>query len=153
VLLTPTELAAIRRQAEAEYPAECCGVLLVREGSGPERLLYRCRNVQDELHRKDPRRFPRDARTAYTVSVEDLREIARREEQGYLLRVIYHSHVDAGAYFSRTDREVALLNGEPAYPGVTYVVVSVSQGHAGEVRAYRWSTAAREFEEVALDPE
>jgi proteasome lid subunit RPN8/RPN11 len=42
--------------------------------------------------------------------------------------VIYHSHVDAGAYFSETDRRQALVGGEPAYPNAVYVVTSVVAG-------------------------
>ena len=44
------------------------------------------------------------------------------------MAVIYHSHVDAGAYFSETDRRQALVGGEPAYPGAVYVVTSVVRG-------------------------
>ena len=32
------------------------------------------------------------------------------------MATIYHSHIDAGAYFSETDKRNALVNGEPAYP-------------------------------------
>ena len=53
MILTEAELAAIRRQAEAEYPAECCGVVLARPGGG-DRRLHACRNIQDELHGRDP---------------------------------------------------------------------------------------------------
>jgi len=103
-LLTEAELDAIRKHAEADYPAEACGVLLVRPGAVEERRLRACRNIQDELHAKDPGRFPRTARTAYYIAHEDLLDIGRREGEGFEVRVIYHSHVDAGAYFSETDR-------------------------------------------------
>lgn len=150
MLLTEAELAAIRRQAEAEYPAECCGVVLVRARPQPERRLHPCRNVQNDLHARDPERFPRDARTAYYIAHEDLLEISRKEAQGYGVEVIYHSHVDAGAYFSETDRRQALVNGHPAYPHATYVVVAVDGGRAVEARAFRWEPDAREFGEVLL---
>lgn len=150
MILTAAELAAVRKQAGAEYPAECCGVVLVREGAPPERRLHPCRNIQDELHRKDPARFPRDARTAYYIAHEDLLEIGRREVAGYGVHAIYHSHVDAGAYFSETDRRNALVDSQPAYPHATYVVVSVQGGRAGEARAFRWDPAAGDFAEVPL---
>ena len=69
---TPEELAQIRAQAEAQYPAECCGVLLVRGGAPADRMLLPCRNIQDELHAKDPERHPRDSRTAYFIDPKDL---------------------------------------------------------------------------------
>jgi proteasome lid subunit RPN8/RPN11 len=147
-LLTPAELAAIDAQARAEYPAECCGVILVRGSSREERRLLRCRNIQDELHARDPGRFPRTARTAYYIAHEDLLEIGRLEAQGFDVRVIYHSHVDADAYFSETDRRNAMVDGSPAYPGATYVVVSVCGGTVVDVRAHRWSAAQGAFVEV-----
>jgi adenylyltransferase/sulfurtransferase len=153
VILSDDELAAIRRQAEAEYPAECCGVVLTNGGDAPERRVYPCRNIQDALHARDPARFPRDARTAYYIAHEDLLEIGRQEVRGFGVHVIYHSHVDVGAYFSETDRRQALFDGEPAYPAATYVVVGVNGGRAGETRAFRWDPRAGDFVEASLAEE
>jgi proteasome lid subunit RPN8/RPN11 len=150
VILADAELAAIRTQAEAEYPAECCGVVLVRAGAATERRLHPCRNIQNALHARDPERFPRDARTAYYMAHEDLIEISRRESRGWAVYVIYHSHIDVGAYFSETDRRNALVDGQPTYPGATYVVVGVSSGRAGEARAFNWEPARGDFVEIPL---
>jgi proteasome lid subunit RPN8/RPN11 len=149
-LLTPAELDAIQRHAETDYPAECCGVVLVRVADETERRLLACRNIQDELHARDPQRFPRTSRTAYYIAHPDLLEIGRRESEGFEVRVIYHSHVDAGAYFSETDRRNAMVDGTPAYPTATYVVVGVSQGRAVETRAHGWSAERDEFVEIPL---
>jgi proteasome lid subunit RPN8/RPN11 len=113
-----------------------------------ERRLAPCRNIQDELHGKDPARFPRTSRTAYYIAHEDLLEIGRREGEGFEVRVIYHSHVDAGAYFSETDRRNAMVDDAPAYPHTTYVVVSVAGGRVADVRAHRFSADASEFVET-----
>src|SRR5262249_38123022 len=88
-LLSPAELEAIQRHARADYPAECCGVLLVRPGPAEERRLLACRNIQDELHAKDPERFTRTARTAYYIAHSDLLEIGRREGEGFEVPVNY----------------------------------------------------------------
>lgn len=152
-LLTTAELEAIHRHARADYPIECCGVLLIRPGAPGdvvERRLLACRNIQDELHARDPGRFPRTARTAYYIAHADLLEIGRREGEGFEVRVIYHSHVDAGAYFSETDRQNAMIDGVPAYPQATYVVVSVAEGRVAEARAHRWSPEAHAFVEIPL---
>src|SRR4029434_7018417 len=109
----------------AEHPWECGGALVERSGPEPDRLLMPCHNIQDELHAKDPVRHSRDSRTAYFIDPKDLLAIGRREGQGYGGDVIYHSHIDAGAAFSATDKQNALMNGEPFYPAATYVVVSV----------------------------
>ena len=154
MILTEGEVAAIRRQAEAEYPAECCGVLLLREGAAPDRLLYPCRNIQDAKHREDPARFPAEARHAYYMHPDDILAFTRKADaEGYAVAAIYHSHVDVGAYFSPTDRRNALVAGQPAYPDVTYVVVAVDRGHAGEMRAFRWEPSAADFVEVPMGAE
>lgn len=149
-LLTPDELQAIQDHARRDYPAECCGVVLVRTRGAEERRLLACRNIQDELHAKDPERFPRTSRTAYYIAHEHLLEIGRRESDGFEVQVIYHSHVDAGAYFSETDRRNAMVDGTPAYPVATYVVVGVTQGRVAETRAHRFDAKASEFVEVPL---
>jgi adenylyltransferase/sulfurtransferase len=146
-VLTAGELEAITRQAVEEYPRESCGVLLVR---GAERTLLRCRNDQDELHARDPERYPRDARTAYHIADADRLRMVRLEREGFVTAVIYHSHVDAGAYFSPTDRRQALLDGEPMYPDTTYVVVSVVNRRAEAVAAFRWDAGAGDF--VPVEP-
>ena len=142
MILTPEERERIGAHAETEYPAESCGVILARAG---QRQLLACRNVQNELHARDPERHPRDARTAYYIDPTDLLRIGRLEGEGYTVAVIYHSHVDAGAYFSETDRRNALLGGEPSYPDATYVVTSVMNGRVDAMAAFRWDGARREF--------
>jgi len=145
VTVTPDELQEIRRHAEADYPSECCGVVLVR--GGDERVLVRLRNVQDALHRSDPVRHPRDSSTAYAVDGQEWwRQVCKREDEGYHVAVIYHSHIDVGAYFSATDTQNALLGGDqPGYPDATWVVVSVVKGRADAAAAFRWSAAERSF--------
>ena len=146
MVLTAAELETIRAQAVQEYPFESCGVVLRR---GDERRLLRCRNAQNELHARDATRHPRDARTAYYIDPKDLLRIGDLEHQGFGVAVIYHSHIDAGAYFSETDRRQALVGGEPAYPGAVYVVTSVVRGAVEAVGAFRWDETRRDF--VAME--
>ena len=54
------------------------------------------------------------------------------------MAVIYHSHIDAGAYFSATDRRNALIDGEPTYPDAVYVVLSVVSGRVVDAQAFVW---------------
>jgi [CysO sulfur-carrier protein]-S-L-cysteine hydrolase len=150
MILTPEELVRVQAQAVVEYPAECCGVLLARGAPGSDRLLMPCRNIQNELHAKDPVRHPRDARTAYFIDPRDLLTIGRREGEGYRVATIYHSHIDTGAYFSATDRQNALINGEPAYPDAVYVVVSVVERRVVDAAAFVWDPSARDFAPTEL---
>ena len=147
MIVTPDELRQIREQAVDEYPRESCGVIVAGTG---ERRLVPCRNVQDQLHQRDPERYPRDARTAYYIDPADLLRIGRLEAAGLAVTVIYHSHVDAGAYFSETDRRQALVGGEPAYPEATYIVTSVVGGRADAVAAFRWDPTTKDFTPVDL---
>src|ERR671936_912455 len=142
-LITPEELAAIERQAVAEYPNECCGVILTR---GAERRIIACRNVQDQMHARDPVTFPRTSLNAYYMDPLDALKLNRMVDEGFAFAVIYHSHPNAGAYFSETDRGQALIKGEPAYPGAVYVVVSVVGRAVKALAAYRWNTERRVFE-------
>src|SRR3989454_888389 len=152
MLITREELAAIKEQAVAEYPNECCGVILVR---GAERRHVPCRNVQDQVHARDPITFPRTARNAYYMDPIDALRLNRLADEGFAFAVIYHSHPNAGAYFSETDRGQALIKGEPAYPGAVYVVVSVVGREVKALAAYGWNAERRVFERADagdLDP-
>jgi len=144
-------VAQIEAHAAREYPHECCGVLLVRERPNPGRLLVPCRNQQDEYHARDPKEFPRNARTAYRIHQEDnlaIHLLCSRE--GYDLATIYHSHVDVDAYFSATDKRDALMDPDsenplPSYPGVAYIVVSVKNRQVAGAAAFRWDDDRRDF--------
>jgi adenylyltransferase/sulfurtransferase len=152
VILEPDEVARIGRQAQREYPHECCGVVIARDG---ERRVLPFRNIQNAKHAEDPVRFPRTAEKAYYAHPDDIRAMSDLvDNKGFTLDVIYHSHPNTGAYFSETDREQAAPRslGEPAWPTATYVVVSVDQLGAQEWAAYRWSGATHDFIEVHREP-
>lgn len=144
-------LEKIRTQAQRDYPHETCGILI-----GPKNQkelvteIYPCRNVQDEYRAQDPATFPRDSRTAYFIDPRDLFRIQKEaREKGCAMRVIYHSHVEAGAYFSEEDRRIALSEGGPAYPGVSYLVISVRGGKAGEISLFSWDESTQTFSKAA----
>ena len=141
----PSEiLKTIFEQAEREYPCECCGMIL---GSGDNVPKVRpCRNVQDEYHVRDPENFPRTAGTAYFMDPKELLAIQKETRAARLeIRVIYHSHIDAGAYFSEEDKRIACPEGEPAYPGVEYLVVSVQKGKIAAANLFRWDPAKKDY--------
>ncbi len=147
MILAPDEVQAIEAQAVEEYPHEACGVIM---GRGDERRLLRCRNAYDDKHAEDPTNFPRDARTAYYLADADRLAMVRLERDGWTPVVIYHSHVDVGAYFSETDKRQALFNGEPHYPDATYVVVSVVARAVAAMNGFRWDPARRDFVPLEL---
>src|SRR5439155_386689 len=107
------------------------------------------------MHARDPITFPRTARNAYYMDPIDALRLNRLADEGFAFAVIYHSHPNAGAYFSETDRGQALIKGEPAYPGAVYVVVSVVGREVKALAAYRWNAERRVFDRADagdLDP-
>jgi len=123
MLLAHRSLAELFSHAEAQYPEECCGFVL---SDGAVRAAT---NIQNDLHRADPHRYPRDARRGYTMSIDDVRFLERSFATRTPAAVIYHSHPDVGAYFSDEDRDKALFAGAPVYP-VSYLVIDVRDGRA-----------------------
>ena len=134
----PTDLRQVIEHLESTYPNEGCGVLLRSNATGRWRVVP-LRNAYDEYHARDPARFPRTARTAYVfASKEQLRVWEGAEATGETVACIFHSHTDVGAYFSREDQAMAAPEGQPLWPGVSYLVVAVDAGRATDARCYWW---------------
>jgi len=112
---------AILEQSRAEYPDECCGVILGPVGAdSPQRL----KPMANAAHSPTFYEFdPKDLLALY-------REVDDKDEE---IVVIYHSHTETEAYPSRTDIAYA---GEP---GAHYVLVSTREEIAPttELRSYR----------------
>lgn len=118
----------VKRLCEAAYPYEGCGVLGGPEG-GPVTEAIPVRNAaRDEgfdVYRMDPK--------------EQLAAFEELEGKGLERKGFYHSHPDHDAYFSPRDRDSATVDGEPAYPGESYLVLSIGEGCFREAGAFRWS--------------
>jgi proteasome lid subunit RPN8/RPN11 len=142
-------LAEIQAHAEETYPDECCGVVVGRADG--TLAVMRLRNVQDEMHRKDPTRYPRTASIAYTPHAQDFKRAHEEWEQpGNRLVAFYHSHPEHDAYFSAEDLAQATPFGEPSYPQAAQIVVSVRAGKAVDAKAFRWSEDASTYVETPL---
>lgn len=145
-------LARIAGLAEEGYPKEVCGLII---GDPSDRGSWEVRpiaNIADAEPQADPAGVLRDAHTAYLMDpLEELRALREMDARGVSLLAIYHSHPDHGAAFSPMDRERALSGaGEPLWPGVAYLVVSVRGGRADHARAYWWEPNAASFEEAGV---
>lgn len=146
----PSLLAELKRDPQvlqiawsescARYPQEACGLVL-RDAAGLLTVVA-APNVQDRYHALDPQAYPRTARTAYKLNE---RLIAKAAEQGQHLVAIWHSHCDAGAYFSAEDVRCAAPNDQPLYPDVAYLVVSVIGGAVAGAQMYHWDPVCRGF--------
>jgi proteasome lid subunit RPN8/RPN11 len=124
-------LEAIYAHAREGYPEEVCGFIV----GGDE--ARRCENRQNALHVEDPATFPRTATTAYNLGARDIMFLDRSQKSERPVRVIYHSHVDVGAYFSAEDERAATADGELLYP-VDYLVVDVQKAGVRGAKLFRF---------------
>ncbi len=131
---------SILDDATANYPNEACG-LVVRGPDGKLTTVV-CGNLQDRYHALDPVAYLRTARAAFKLN--EL-QIMRAAERGDELVCIYHSHCDAGAYFSAEDVRCAAPQGEAMYPGVGYLVVSVFGGRVRAAEMFHFDKQMKRF--------
>ncbi|HIE42473.1 MAG TPA: M67 family peptidase [Nitrospinaceae bacterium] len=145
--LTEEQLDEIHRHAVGEYPFECCGIVIGKVGYNDQDIIFRCTNIQNKLHEKDPKTFVRDARTAYNIDPKELMKILKEVESKQLpIKVFYHSHPEHDAYFSEEDSRMALFDGEPTYPEASYLVVSIYDKKIRDQALFAWSPEAKTFE-------
>ena len=123
----------IEAHALEQYPNECCGF-----ASGPEAdaslvtTALREVNEADKYHGRDPVTFPRTARTYFKINeLRASRLFDKGEKEGAPIKVIYHSHCDAGAYFSEEDAYTFASEGQLMWP-CAFIVVSVMNGEIAD---------------------
>jgi adenylyltransferase/sulfurtransferase len=156
--LTKEQVEQMYAHAKAAYPEECCGVIvgpppadLDRNGHEEMRLLP-LRNVQNEYHERDPESYPRTARRAYLIDPFEMERILQEaRENGEVLRGIFHSHPDEGAYFSQEDKDAAVPFGDvPSFPDAKHIVLSVRDQEVQGYKVFRWAAETKDFIEGDL---
>jgi proteasome lid subunit RPN8/RPN11 len=136
--IDPAALAACYADARRCHPEESCGFLLGPSDADLCDEARPCQNQQNRMHGLDPERFPRDATTAYCLALKDIRVLEDSAKAARPVKIIYHSHVDRGAYFSDEDHRAALFfDGTPTYP-VDYLVISCHQDGVREAKLFRF---------------
>jgi proteasome lid subunit RPN8/RPN11 len=103
--------------AREDLPNECCGMIGGRDGQATE--VIRVANAA-----ATPLRYEMDPQQQYNA----LKAI---EDRGGELLGIYHSHTKSPAYPSQTD-----VNQAVAWPEQVYVIVSLADEDAPDVKAY-----------------
>ena len=150
-------LRQVDAEAERAYARdeESCGFLVgpAHEGRRLDGIVPMI-NRANALHRLDPEQYPRTGRTYFDIdSMKFDAAIRRGDADGRPVKVLYHSHLDAGAYFSATDAEVAKMGqGEPPWD-LAYLVTSVRQGQVDDRKLFVWEKTARAFVESRLEVE
>ncbi|HUO08015.1 MAG TPA: M67 family metallopeptidase [Phycisphaerae bacterium] len=125
----------MRACASAEYPRECCGILVGRvDGEDVDVVqVIAASNVAEGARLRD----------RYTI--EPLAIVrADRAARGGGMEIVgyYHSHPDHPAVPSKTDRELA-------WEGYVYVIVQSGAEGGGDLRAWRMGDEGA-FVEVPL---
>ena len=115
--------------AVADLPNECCGMIAGRGGTATRVLRAGNSEGSPFMYVMDPR--------------EQMRIMDAIDDSGDDLLAIYHSHTRSAAYPSRTDVELAF------YPDTLYLIVSIADRDAPEIRAFRLSKGAPEGQQIA----
>ncbi len=133
------------------FPKECCGFVM-----GPAddaRALDESRreeNEADKYHRLDPETFPRTAETYFKINeLRAARTFDEGDASGRPVKVIYHSHCDAGAYFSAEDAATFANNEQLMWPAA-FIVVSVQGGVFAERKLWVHAPGTNDFVESTL---
>ena len=135
-LIVPAHvLEAIRSHGRADYPEECCGIL-IGESLAEQDRVAEARPVPNVREEERRRRFLISP-TDYFRADRDARE------RGLSLLGFYHSHPDRPARPSEFDRE-------QAWPNLHYIVMAVSSGEPGGVTSWILSDDRGRFEEEEL---
>jgi proteasome lid subunit RPN8/RPN11 len=150
--LSPVVIDAVFAHARAEFPRECCGVILGRPEDPASLRFQPFENLQDRLHAMDPRQYPRDGRTAYHMDPLRLERLVDAEQQaGRDLVAIVHSHPGHPSYFSSTDQAAAAPFGFPTYEQAWQLVASVFDGQVCDLKAFRWDEGQARYLEAPLE--
>jgi len=147
-------LERVNEEARAGWAKdeESCGLLL---GPAADELLVDeilpMQNRAAKLHAMDPETYPRTARTYFDLDpLKFERAIEKGDAEGRPVKVLYHSHLDVGAYFSETDAAAAKMGGDaPAYE-LAYLVTSVRGGAVDDRKLFVWDARACAFVEAEL---
>jgi proteasome lid subunit RPN8/RPN11 len=137
IVITPQDLQAIGRHGESTFPEECCGFLIGQaraETTVVERVLPVDNERQDSRHN----RYVIEPETVLAAHKEA--RAAGADVVGY-----YHSHPDHPSRPSDFDRE-------HAWPGLSYLIVSVMRGQVADARSWRLADDRARFDEEIIDP-
>lgn len=136
IALAETHSIEIRQHGERDYPFECCGLMLGR--------FEAARKVVVETYPISNAREEEAKRNRFLIRPEELmRGEKYARENGFEVVGFYHSHPDDRAVPSQYDLE-------HAWPTYSYVVVSVEQGRAVDLRSWEMESDRSRFNEEEI---
>jgi proteasome lid subunit RPN8/RPN11 len=144
-------LTELHKHALETYPSECCGFVSGPASDVPA-LTRAAREVNeaDKYHKLDPITFPRTSTTYFKINeLRAAKAFDQGEKSGEPIKVIYHSHCDAGAYFSKEDAATFASDNTLMWP-CAFIVVSVMQGKIAETKLWVHVPGTNDFRESTL---
>ena len=140
IAVTAEQLNAMRAHGEADYPYECCGLMLGRFADARKQVIetYPISNAREESAK----------RNRFLIRPEELmRGEKYAREQGLDVVGFYHSHPDDVAVPSQYDLE-------HAWPTYSYIVMAVEKGRAADLRSWEMEPDRSRFnaEEIVSLP-
>jgi proteasome lid subunit RPN8/RPN11 len=136
VEITAAQDEAIRHHGAAGYPNEICGVLLGREVGG-HKTVADLLPIDNQFESEE--RYHR-----FLITPQDmLRAEKTARAQGLSVIGFYHSHPNAEAVASAYDRD-------HAWPWYSYIIVSVRDQQAREMRSWTLRDDRSAFDEETL---
>jgi proteasome lid subunit RPN8/RPN11 len=147
-------LEAIEAHAKETYPSESCGFAMGPAGEAPlVDAAERAENLADKYHALDPETFPRTSKTYFKIDeLKASRAFEKGDTEGRPIKVIYHSHCDAGAYFSAEDAATFASGGVLMWP-CAFLVVSVVEGEVKDRKLWAHVPGTNDFREAPFDVE
>lgn len=148
IRLSQEHLQNIRAHAESTYPDECCGIILgylANEGKTVVEVMPTENAWNTEAVAEfSGERTAESKRRQYAIAPEVMLK-TQKEARHRSLNIIgiFHSHPDISAIPSECDRLYA-------WQGYSYIIVTVQNGKAGELRS--WSLDDRhQFQAEAIE--
>lgn len=127
----------VRQHGERDYPFECCGLMLGRFTANGTKVVaetYPISNAREEEAK----------RNRFLIRPEELmRGEKYAREKGLDVVGFYHSHPDDRAVPSQYDLE-------HAWPTYSYIVVSVEQDQAVDLRSWEMESDRSRFSEEEI---
>jgi proteasome lid subunit RPN8/RPN11 len=152
--VTSAVVARVDEEARAAFARdeESCGLLL---GPAEDPLVVDAavpmENRANKLHALDPETYPRTGRMYFDLDPMKFERFVREGEgSGRPVKVLYHSHLDVGAYFSETDAQAATMGGDAPSYDLAYLVTSVRAGVVDDRKLFVWDAERKSFVEAPL---
>ncbi|MBC6473193.1 MAG: M67 family metallopeptidase [Hormoscilla sp. GM102CHS1] len=138
IKVQPHHLQAIQGDAESRYPSECCGLLLGKM-SGDVKTIREVLPTENSWDDSVAETFSEitgsgklgtTRRERYSIAPDTLLKVQKQVRDRDLDIIgVYHSHPDHPAVPSEFDRALA-------WEEYSYIIVSVLQGEAADLRSW-----------------